>query len=314
MLASTIHEFTLAAGSQPDKVITGLDGSVYIFEHGSNKLARLRPHASAFQEIPVSAAFDPVHFGMVLSTKGDVYFSVHNGIGAYSPKFNTVKIVPLTYTPNDFAPGPDGNLWFTVPDNSTFGRMTLTSGSGQFVPNNNVATWQVPSFANQELSTGEAAITRGPKGDLWFTENGPGKVAQIIPGKTGAPVVHEYALPTAAAHPLGITSGPDGNIWIAETGANKIARVNESSKAITEFNIPRASSGSFWITVGPDKALWFTERNADRLGRITTGGSFSETGIVPSGALADVVSDIKGPGNTLWFTEKAHNKAGQLVF
>ena len=312
LLSSTFHMFPLATGSHPDKVITGLDGSIYVFEHGANELARLRPHGTAFQLIPVPASFDTVHFGMVLSAHGDVYFSVHDGIGAYSPKFNSVTIIPLTYTPNDFAPGPDGNLWFTSPDNSTIGRMTLTK-RGQFVKNATVATWTVPSFNNTGNGIVESALTKGPKGDLWFTENAPGIVAQIIPTKGGTPVINEFALPNAASGPLGIAIGRDGNVWFAETTGNAIGRINEKTKVITEFAVPRAGSTPFWISPGPDNALWFTEISGDHLGRITYGGIITESDAVPGGAGAGLSSDIKGPRHTILFTERDHDAVGELL-
>jgi virginiamycin B lyase len=148
---------------------------------------------------------------------------------------------------------------------------------------------------------------------LWFTENGPGIVAQIIPTKSGAPVINEFALPNAASHPLGITTGRDGNVWFAETAGDKIGRINEKTKVITEFAVPRANSGPFWISPGPDNALWFTEINGDHLGRITYGGVITESDAVPGGPGASLSSDIKGPGShTLLFTERGHDAVGEL--
>src|SRR2546423_9108932 len=55
LLASpgTISEIQLATGSNPEKVVVGHDGSIYIYEQGTEKLARMRPGKSTFQEVDI---------------------------------------------------------------------------------------------------------------------------------------------------------------------------------------------------------------------------------------------------------------------
>ena len=60
---------------------------------------------------------------------------------------------------------------------------------------------------------------------LWFTETLGNAVAQI----TTDGVVFEYAIPTAAAMPIGVAEGPDGAVWFAENAANKIGRLDVQS-------------------------------------------------------------------------------------
>ena len=147
------------------------------------------------------------------------------GLGAYSPKFNRVTIIPLPTDPNDIAYGPDGNLWFTEPDANSIGRLTL-SKNGQLVNGFQITQFAVPAAA----PAGVASIARGPAGDLWFGEDIAGNVGQIT-FSGGVPTIHEYPLPTTSGHPLGIVTGPDKNIWVTEVYGNKIARVNESTKS-----------------------------------------------------------------------------------
>lgn len=47
----------------------------------------------------------------------------------------------------------------------------------------------------------------------------------LAPAAFGAPVITEYAVPTAASAPYGITAGPDGNLWFAESIGNKIGQL-----------------------------------------------------------------------------------------
>ncbi len=55
-------------------------------------------------------------------------------------------------------------------------------------------------------------ITKGPDGNLWFTENDGNNIGQITPSG----VVTEFAIPTLRSAPRVITQGPDGNLWFTE--------------------------------------------------------------------------------------------------
>src|SRR2546421_9401158 len=57
-------------------------------------------------------------------------------------------------------------------------------------------------------------ITRGPDGNLWFTEFFGNKIGRI--STTG--IITEYPIPTSSSWPEGITAGPDGNLWFTEYG------------------------------------------------------------------------------------------------
>jgi virginiamycin B lyase len=64
------------------------------------------------------------------------------------------------------------------------------------------------------------AITAGPDGNLWFTEQSGNRIGVITP--TG--VIVELSVPTPNSEPRGITAGP-GGIWFTESDSTKIGRV-----------------------------------------------------------------------------------------
>ena len=303
---NTLSEIALAGGSTPEKVVVGNDGSLYVYEHGSNKLARQRPGKSTFTEFDIPTASNQ-HFGMAVSRHGDIFYTIENGIGAYSPRRNTIRTIDLGHEVADITRGPDGNLWFTEPDANKIGRLTLIGRHGD--ANGEVQTYDVPTaFA------GLASIVTGPKNDLWFGEDLSGQIGHAtLDPAGGAPSIEEFSLPAGAnSHAVGITTGSDGNVWFAEVFANKIGKIDENTHAITEFDVPTANSQPFWITPGPDGALWFTERAAGKLGRITTDGAITETD-APAGASAFVTSIVMGRNRTLWFTEANADTLGKLV-
>jgi len=110
------------------------------------------------------------------------------------------------------------------------------------------------------------AITAGPDGNLWFTENEGGMIGRITPAGS----ITEFALPTGGSFPSGITTGPDGNLWFTEENGNLIGRITPAGLFTSGFLTPTAKSRPEGITVGPDGNIWFTEENASKIGRITT--------------------------------------------
>jgi streptogramin lyase len=304
----TFSEIALATGSSPQKVVIGKEGSIYVYEHGTDKLVRQLPNTSKpFTEFDIPTETNQ-HFGMAVSKQGDVYFTIDGGIGAFSPRFNTVRTIDLGSNTADMAAGADKQLWFTLPDLNKIGRLTLIGSRGH--PTGEFDTFDVPT-----AHAGLASITTGPNNDLWFGEDQTGKIGHIILGKNGAaPTIEEFDLPSGVpSHAVGITTGPDKNIWFAEVFSNKIGTINEKTHAITEFNVPTANSEPFWITTGPDKNLWFVERATGKVGQITTGGNITEFD-TPSGSGAFLTSIVNyGRKNTLWYTAADTDKFGKIV-
>src|SRR5207247_333447 len=196
------------------------------------------------------------------------------------------------------AVAPDGKAWFNY---------THVGGDGSPLDggfNNFIGRYtREGTFASFPLATkdgfrrfvagsfGHSAITAGPDGNMWFTENSGNKVGKITPNGT----ITEFVLPAFFSSPSGITSGPDGNLWFTETSSNKIGRITTAG-ALTEFALGSGRS-PLGITSAPDGNLWFTEQLAARIGRITPAGAFTEfsTDAAPIHIMA-------GPDSNLWFT------------
>src|SRR5690348_10190780 len=105
-------------------------------------------------------------------------------------------------------------------------------------------------------------ITRGPDGNLWFTETLADRIGRITP----AGVVTQFSLPFLSA-PAEITAGPDGNLWFTESGSSRIGRITTAG-VITEFSAGLTpNSRPVGITRVPDGNLWFTEAQANKIGR-----------------------------------------------
>lgn len=210
------------------------------------------------------------------------------------------------YAPGGLVSGPDGALWFTNsgggsgnPNYSSIGRIT-TSGAISAFKNSNPPNWDIAQ---------PFAITLGPDGNLWYTNNGWGG-GDTIGRITPSGVVTSYPVGRGAA---GITSGPDGALWFASPGGMRgdpaIGRITTGG-TLTNVYTDSRMTGPQEITTGPDGALWFTD-SSNQIGRITKGGSFaffSNTGIQGPKGIAT------GPDGALWFTNSGtYDDQGNLT-
>ena len=165
---------------------------------------------------------------------------------------------------------------------------------------------QVVTEFSTNITAGAAvvAITQGPDGNMWFTEEGIDKIGRI----TLNGIVTEFGPLTAGAQPRGIARGPDGNLWFAENGGNRIGKIDPTNGLITEF--PTAVAKPRSITAGPDGNMWFTE-DGGQIGRITMAGAVNEFPVPTSNAFPFGIT--AGPDGNLWFTEEAASQIGRIT-
>jgi streptogramin lyase len=150
----------------------------------------------------------------------------------------------------------------------------------------------VPTAASKPFD-----ITRGPDGNLWFTEFDGNKIARITPSG----VITEYALPTPGAGPYIIVSGPDGNLWFTEYYGDKIGRVTPDG-TITEFTLSDPNSSAAGVAAGPDGNLWVTAYPGE-IYRVTPSGSMTMY-LVPNRPTVPFAITA-GPDGNLWFSYDA---------
>jgi virginiamycin B lyase len=147
------------------------------------------------------------------------------------------------------------------------------------------------------------AITAGPDGALWFTNQANNSIGRITTGG----VVTNYT-GTGISGPDGITVGPDGALWFANLGNSTIGRITTGG-VVTNY-IGTSISGPEGITAGPDGALWFTNQANNSIGRITTGGVVTN---YTATSIDEPVGIAVGPDGALWFTNFGANSIGRIT-
>ena len=252
--AGAMTEFLVPTpGSRPTVIAPGPDGNLWFSERGTtaspgNKIGRITPNGAITEfELP-NPGSRPL--GVTAGPDGNVWFTEQTGnrIGRIDPATGSISEFPLPHAgsaPFEITLGPDGNLWFTEFSGNKIGRITAEGAITEFAlpgpgrgpntirrgPDPNAAkdcgfqqqTLGAPAFAERYGTFGNCVAQLATTQTLWFTETLGNAIGQI----TTNGVVFEYAIPTAAAAPIGIAEGPDGAVWFAENGAgaNNIGRL-----------------------------------------------------------------------------------------
>jgi streptogramin lyase len=124
-------------------------------------------------------------------------------------------------TPTHIVAAADGKLWFTevAGGNSGIGSITTSGVVTQYPLSNDHAS--------------PYALTNGPDGNIWFSEEYGNKIGRVTSDGT----ITEYALPTNPEYVFSITAGSDGNVWFTVYGGRigRITRLRQCDAAIAKL-------------------------------------------------------------------------------
>jgi streptogramin lyase len=181
---------------------------------------------------------------------------------------------------------------------------------------------RISEFQIQTSRASPQFITKGPDGNLWFTDT---YVGRITPSGT----ITEFdvvTLPDAptgvTAQAVGITGGPDGNVWFTMLTSNGDAcvAVVTPSGIVTDYIYSKTYSKLSGITSGPDGNLWFAvaddsnaqgDQGGDIIGVVTTTGTITTNTLVTP--TSDPLGIVAGPDGNLWFTEAGSRSIGRIT-
>jgi virginiamycin B lyase len=160
----------------------------------------------------------------------------------------------------------------------------------------------ISNFTNSTINQ-PTAITAGPDGALWFTNQDTSSIGRI----TTAGAVTNYANPSSSIT-YDITTGSDGALWFTNLGNNVIGRITTAG-AQTFYRDPTIV-GPLEIAPGSDGALWVTNNGNNSIGRITTAGAVSN---YSDPSISNVDGIAPGPDGDLWFTNPGNNSIDKIT-
>jgi streptogramin lyase len=211
-------------------------------------------------------------------------------------KITETPLLPVPEAPQGITVGADHNLWLTLQQSNSIGRLTSAGA---------LTRYSLPVTDTEPMQN-----ALGPDGAVWFAEYGPhSKIGRI----TTTGVITEYtASLTAGVRTWSVAAGPDGNMWYTEFNNHAIGRMSPTGTSMVEFSTPMTTSFPTDITLGPDSAMWFSEQGGDRIGRITTSAPISITEYQLAAGTAPIGIAV-GPDGNIWFAEAGSNKVGKMT-
>jgi streptogramin lyase len=147
------------------------------------------------------------------------------------------------------------------------------------------------------------AVTRGPDGNVWFTEWNASKIGKITP----LGHITEYHTPFNPLQSVDIKAGADGNLWFA-TDFHGIGRATITGR-IHFFPINKDTTQPTALTPGPNKTMWFIEWIGNNVGFITTIGRVTE---YPANLGGNTFGIAYGKDGRMWFADPQNHRIGAI--
>jgi hypothetical protein len=144
-----------------------------------------------------------------------------------------------------------------------------------------------------------AKISKGPNGNMWFSESISGKLGEIA---LPSGVITEFSLPNPSERPCAVTAGSDGNLWFTESNNAIVGKITTTG-LVTEYPLSQIQS-SCAIASGPDGNVWFAGARYlspdyfGYVGRVTPAGVVTEFAVPTSEQVPNGIT--VGPDSNLW--------------
>jgi virginiamycin B lyase len=311
----------LSRASVTQQIVAGVANTVSATLNGviaslAISLSNPSPNAGVPATVNVNLAAKDAD-GNVIVGPGDYSTTIHLSISDPSASGtlslstnnlpNSASAATLTYNGGTLASGLPGAPLAAVVASAA----GVTTMSASFTPTPTFYQFSIPVSTNRPQW-----IAAGSDGNMWFTENPGGKVAQITP----AGVVTEFTVPTANAQPQMIIGASDGNLWFTEfsttppPGTSKIAKLTTSG-TFTEFSTlfaPPPPDNPLGLVDRLDGNIWYVANGSSRVGfQGISSGVAGETSI-PT-ANSGPFGIAAAPDNNLYYTESSTDKIGRIA-
>lgn len=219
----------------------GPDGSVWVGEMDTNKLARLDPDRNIAQEIALPGGYKEI-MGVAVDEDNHVWICDEHAqaLGMFDPstgRYRQFAIPGHDPAPLGIAVDAKGRVWFTMMNGNGVGR--FDPGTGEFTEYRIPTEHALPYW-----------VSVGPHGQVWFSEFGAGKLGVLHPA-SGA--IQEYSLPHGSS-PAGIAVGRHGVVW-ATTTQGLLVELDPHTGRLRTFGAPVADE--YGVTVGASGHVWF---------------------------------------------------------
>ena len=137
-------------------------------------------------------------------------------------------------------------------------------------------------------------ITKGPDGNIWFTDQGTQEVEAFNP--TSLAIEYQYA---TGASLWDLATGSDGALWVADQSNGGALRMTTAGIS-TQYPFSGTPQG---IAPGPNGLMLIADNTSGGIWTLDAGGLFTILPFSPSGTPSEVTWVPGGTSGDAWFAE-----------
>lgn len=270
----------------PKKLTQGPDGNVWVVV-GGDALARFTPDGTR-TDVPLTGVAGAK--GITTGPDGNLWVTATTKlvkVPPATPAAFTAFTVNDIINPQAIVTGPDGNLWTASAD-----KVLKISPAAPTAPTLYTLTSTPSPSARGIASAG---------GLLWAVDFGGAIVSLTTSG-----VQTPYSV---GGLPQEVAGSPSGQVLYGNPGT-----APQTIGRIVPGGLPQTTdvplTDPFGMTFGPDGAYWVVQFHSGTLARVTTDGTVTTIGGLPTDSPREITS---GPGNTLWVSLELSNKVARVT-
>lgn len=246
----TVTEYAYPSGATSNSygsVTSGPDGDVWFSEYDNGIVGKVVPSTGKITEYVVSAVCgNPT--SIIEGSDGNVHFACGDYMGTITPagvvEPRAYDYFDISYLPNDFLIGPDGNIWFADANGSYIGEYNAN--------NNSFTAYNTPYTSGTVYE-----LAYGPDGNMWAEENdnktdiyllnvlgvSPTSLSFTATKQTGDLTVSEPGTTkwTASSVSTGVCSvaqGTSANVFVVTANGNGSTKITIKDAIGNSFVIP----------------------------------------------------------------------------
>ncbi|HET7173330.1 MAG TPA: copper resistance protein CopC [Nocardioidaceae bacterium] len=218
----------------------GPDGSVWVGEMATNRLARLDPADGVLQQVRLPGGYKEI-MGVAVDDDDHVWVAEEHAqaLGMFDPAtghYRQYQVPGHDPAPLGIVVDARGMVWFTAMSGNWVGRFDPATAR----------------FTEYPIPTPRAmpyGLAVAPDGAVWFTEFGAGRLGVLRPGSDH---ISEIRLP-AGSSPADVAVDDSGTVW-ATTTEGLLVRLRHGARPLRIVRAPVADE--YGVTTTPDGTVW----------------------------------------------------------
>ena len=220
------------------------DGSVWMTEAGSKKIARWDPSTQKIVEYQDDWRKHTIR----VAPDGRIWST--GGLTVFDPKYEKFTHIPEVPTAYGIALDPQNNVWVT--------EMTKTGFLDKVDPVTLKVTKYIPPSRDRPRR-----IQIDDDGTVWFCVFEDGKIDRFDPKSE---TFKEFPLPHPKTHPYALGIATDHALWYSSESRDVIGRLDPATGKVTEYPMPYADNGMRDFFLDKEGHMWYGTPPNNRVG------------------------------------------------